>query len=116
MMGGTTSTAMVDTCAHLSDTDSEDEVPEKSGIKTPKSNKKKILEPLQCSRWRNINGPTANYCTPCGLPLTEEARQVVLNADEQMHQLFLPNPQVQAPFFLDYYSYEKFCICSEKHC
>jgi len=50
MIGGTTSTDMVTACVHLSDTDSENEVPEKSGLKTPKPNKKKILEPLQWSR------------------------------------------------------------------
>jgi integrase/recombinase XerD len=97
-MWGNISTDIFNTYAHLSDTDIENEVPEKSGIKTPKSNKKKILEPLLCSRCRNINGPTANYCTTCGLPLTEEAQQVVRNADEQMHQLFLPDSQVQATF------------------
>ena len=98
MMWGNLGTDMFNTYAHLTDADIENEVLEKVGIKVPKTKKGKILEPLQCSRCMNINGPTANYCTICGQPLTGEAQQVVQDTEGQIRQLFVENPQAQTIF------------------
>ena len=73
---------------------------EKAGIKIPQKSKEreKILDPITCSQCSTINPPGKRFCSQCGFSLTEEAHHAVENAEEQIRQLILQNPQIQNTF------------------
>jgi site-specific recombinase XerD len=84
MMWGNIITKQFATYAHLTDTDTENEIARMNGITTPdKKKKSESLEPRQCPRCFTVNGPTLSFCGNCGLELTEEAMDKVKQAKEQ---------------------------------
>jgi hypothetical protein len=85
MMWGNLITKQFATYAHLTDTDTENEVARMNGI-TPVNIKKRseILEPRQCPRCFTVNGPTLRFCGMCGQELTEEAMDEMKQAKEQV--------------------------------
>jgi len=74
MMWGNLTTNMFETYAHLSGADIDAEVLRNYGIKTAVPMKEESkMEPIQCKVCMNINPPISQYCSLCGLALTEEA-------------------------------------------
>jgi hypothetical protein len=70
---GNRKTKMLDTYGHLNCDEYTRIAMEKNGIKVPTEQKPNALTPRQCASCANVNVPTANYCSICGMPLTLEA-------------------------------------------
>jgi len=78
MMWGNLTTNMFETYAHLSGADIDAEVLRNYGIKTVGPRKEEAkMEPVQCKVCMNINPPVSQYCSLCGLALTQEAEAEV---------------------------------------
>lgn len=93
MMWGNLSTNMFQTYAHLTDSDIENEIAAKNGIISSEHRKKTdALEPRQCSKCYTVNPPTVNFCGTCGNPLSLEAGDKLLTAEQQAELL----PEYQA--------------------
>jgi hypothetical protein len=45
-----------------------------------------------------VHNQITNYCSTCGHSLTKEAEQIVQDAEGQIQQLLIQNPQVQMAF------------------
>jgi site-specific recombinase XerD len=95
---GSQDSRMLKTYLHLTGQDVDNEMLRLYGIDVPEKKKARGLKPYQCSHCSTINPPTSNYCSTCGHPLTKEAEQVVQDAEGQIRQLLIQNPQVQTAF------------------
>lgn len=109
MMWGHLETDMFSVYAHLTSTDIDDEVAAQNGIKPPAAKEKaECLGPRQCMRCYSVNPPTHEFCSKCGLPLTEEAarsieaakKAIVEDQDtmkETYNQIYDYNPETVQP-------------------
>jgi site-specific recombinase XerD len=95
---GSQDSRMLKTYLHLTGQDVDNEMLRLYGIDVPEKKKAHGLKPHQCSHCSTINAPTSNYCSTCGHPLTKEAEQIVQDAEGQIRQLLIQNPQVQTAF------------------
>ncbi len=75
MMWGNIRTVMFETYCHLTDTDVDNEILAKQGIKRKEGKKQRAMEPRQCPYCSSINAPTDQFCSVCFKPLTEEMEQ-----------------------------------------
>ena len=74
MMWGSVDSDMFKNYLHLSGQDVDRAMLEHHKIKQPETKRLRKIEPRQCASCSTINGPTSNFCSVCGIPLTEEAR------------------------------------------
>jgi len=96
---GNLRTPMLATYAHLDGSYVDGVMLERAGIvKTEKKKKSESLKAEQCPHCFTINRPGSRFCDTCGRPMTKEAEQVVLDAEGQIRQLLIQNPQVQTAF------------------
>ncbi|MGB7787850.1 tyrosine-type recombinase/integrase [Methanoregula sp.] len=72
VMWGNLHTGMFETYCHLSDTDVDNEILAKQGIKRKDEKKQRAMEPRQCPYCSSVNAPTDQFCSVCFKPLTEE--------------------------------------------
>jgi site-specific recombinase XerD len=72
MMWGNIRTGMFETYCHLTDTDVDDEVLSKQGIRRKDEKKQRAMEARQCPHCSTVNAPTDEYCRTCAKPLTAE--------------------------------------------
>jgi hypothetical protein len=63
---------MFETYCHLTDTDVDDEVLSKQGIRRKDEKKQRAMEARQCPHCSTVNAPTDEYCRTCAKPLTAE--------------------------------------------
>ena len=59
----------------MSDSDVDDEVLAKQGIKRKDDKKQRAMEPRQCPYCSEVNAPTDEFCRTCFKPLTVEMEQ-----------------------------------------
>jgi site-specific recombinase XerD len=97
MMWGDINSKMFATYAHLTNTDTDNEIAKLAGIITPDKKKaSKALEPRQCKRCYTINAPTVRFCAECGLSLTGEASDKLKETKEQLYLQMNLSPERQA--------------------
>jgi site-specific recombinase XerD len=88
MMWGNINTKMFETYAHLTNSDIEDEITTKLGLKEKKdSANDNAMEPRQCAVCHTINGPTQNFCGECGRALTGEIALNQKSAEDYLRSL-----------------------------
>jgi hypothetical protein len=98
--GWTQSSAMVGIYVHMSGKVTDDAVMKANGIEIKKALKKPVLEPIKCLRCKIINEATNRFCKLCGLPLSKQEAEKILQedikrtqADEIMNKL-VSDPEV----------------------
>jgi site-specific recombinase XerD len=74
MMWNNLDTKMFGVYVSLSDDDIDKELADKAGIRLKHVKPDISLEPIQCQGCGELNGPTHQFCSQCGKPLTPEAR------------------------------------------
>lgn len=73
---GSLSSNMLANYAHLTDDDIESEYCERLGIlKVDRTAELNTLEPQQCHSCMSLCSPLSNFCSKCGKPLNEKARE-----------------------------------------
>lgn len=76
MMWNNLSTQMFSVYVSLGEEDIDRELGQNAGIKV-RGPVKKALDPIQCQGCGELNGPTHQFCSQCGKPLTADARASV---------------------------------------
>lgn len=71
-MWGNVNTEMFRTYVHLSESDIDNELLLKTGVKTKEENGPDTLKPIPCHFCHFSNTPGSGYCNQCGRPLTQE--------------------------------------------
>ena len=87
---GNQATKMLATYSHVANKNIDAELSQLYGIEPEDNPDDHALYPRQCPRCAVINGPTANYCTGCGVPLTPDAKLSinVLTTEIEEHPLY----------------------------
>jgi hypothetical protein len=91
MMWGNLTTNMLQTYAHLTSKNIDNEMLRTHGITETETGEGKTelrIEPRQCPHYKLINGPMAEFCNSCGRSLTELATE----AEDDIHDSILKNP------------------------
>ena len=76
MMWNNLNSQMFSVYVSLGEEDIDRELAQNAGIKM-KDPQKKFLDPIQCQGCGELNGPTHQFCSMCGKPLTPDARATV---------------------------------------
>jgi integrase/recombinase XerD len=88
MMWGDINSDMFKSYAHLTNADIDSEVAQHAGITIPDQKRKSnLLEPIQCRFCYRINEPGVHFCGNCGLPLTPEAGNKLIEARQEVRLL-----------------------------
>jgi integrase/recombinase XerD len=88
MMWGDINSDMFKAYAHLTNADIDNEVAQHAGITLPDQKQKSdLLEPKQCRSCYRINEPGVRFCGNCGLPLTPEAGNKLIEARQEARLL-----------------------------
>jgi len=84
---GNLDTGMFKTYVHLSKKDILNEARKQNGIAAPEEDSSTdAMKARQCPRCHTINGPTINFCSVCGAPLTEAAAIDLQSMKEEIHE------------------------------
>lgn len=95
-MWGNLSTKMFSTYVRLGEKDIDGEFLEKAGIQQKPAELTETLKPHPCPNCHTINAPTSSFCSKCGYPITESARNDVEYTNDTLRQLLAENPAAQA--------------------
>ncbi|MCE5297894.1 MAG: tyrosine-type recombinase/integrase [Methanoregulaceae archaeon] len=91
-MWGNLETRMFKTYVQLGERDIDNEFLEKAGIQQKPAELIETLKPRPCPNCHGINAPTSSYCSKCGAPITDSARQDVEYTGDTLREMLAKNP------------------------
>ena len=94
-MWGNLETRMFRTYVQLGEKDIDQEFLEKAGIQQKPTELMDTLKARPCSNCHHINAPTSSFCSKCGYPITDIARNDVEYTADSIRQLLVENPTAQ---------------------
>ena len=85
-LGWTQSSKMAGIYIHMSGKDTDKTILEMNGINIEKEKEESLMKPKKCLRCKTINETTNKFCKACGMSLSQEEANKLLNADVERNQ------------------------------